>query len=182
MSGDHQAEFEATALPLTRALYGGALRLTRNPEDASDLVQDTFLRAYRTFDNFTRGTNVKAWLFTILYSVFVNRYRRRQREPESLPVDEIEKRFPAAVATFEADRLAEQGFDNAEVENALRRLPEEFRSAVLLVDVEGFSYEEASSVLGCPVGTVRSRLFRGRKQLFVGLLDYARRSGLVRGS
>ncbi len=168
-----------------RPLYGTALRLIHKPEDASDLVQETFLRAYRTFDNFVPGTNARAWLFTILYSVFVNRYRRERRGPESVPLHEIEERFLDKMREGSGPdsgvRLLD-GCPDDVVESALRQLPESFRSAVLLVDVEELSYEEAASAVGCPVGTLRSRLFRGRKLLFVQLREHARKAGYLRNS
>jgi RNA polymerase sigma-70 factor (ECF subfamily) len=183
-----RTQFEALVLPITKSLYHAALRLTHRPEDASDLVQETFLRAFRTFSSFDPGTNVKAWLFTILYSVFVNRYRKAQREPEALSIEAVEERFHKSV------RAEEWGSLNAvlqnpnltwhapEVEKALRQLPEEFRTAVLLVDVEELSYEEAAAALDCPLGTLRSRLFRARKLLYLELQDYARRMGYFRRS
>lgn len=183
-AAERRLAFEALALPFTRNLYGAALRLTRRPEDASDLVQETFLRAYRTFDNFVRGTNAKAWLFTIQYSVFVNRYHKERRAPVSVPLHEIDERYLGSIG--EADPamgawlLPERATGEA-VDSALREIPESFRSAVLLVDVEELSYEEAAAVLGCPVGTVRSRLFRGRKLLFVRLREHAQKTGYVKG-
>ncbi len=157
-----RAEFEAVCVPLMRMLYGTAVRLTRHPEDARDLVQETYLRAYRTFGTFRPGTNAKAWLFTILYSVFVNRYRKERRVPESVPLDEVDERFLAAPGSEapEGDSVASE-----RLEAALRALPEAFRAAILLVDVEGLTYEEASSALSCPIGTLRSRLARGRRAL-----------------
>ncbi|HZE70917.1 MAG TPA: sigma-70 family RNA polymerase sigma factor [Pyrinomonadaceae bacterium] len=173
-----RAQFEATALPFMRSIYNTALCLTRRPEDASDLVQETYLRAYRTFPNFTPGTNCKAWLFTIMYSVFVNKYRKEQREPESVSIEELEEKFHRSVAAAESDPyLTQGGAMAAEVNQALNRLPESFRLAVLLVDVEEMSYEEAAAVLNCPIGTLRSRLFRARKLLFLELEPYARRKG-----
>jgi len=177
-----RVQFEATALPFTKSLYNAALRLTRRPEDAGDLVQETCLRAYRTFHNFTPGTNCKAWLFTILYSVFVNKYRKDQREPEAISIDELEEKFHRFLTTAEWDphwamNPREVG---TEVDQALNQLPEGFRLAVLLVDVEEMSYEEAAVVLNCPVGTVRSRLFRARKLLFLELQQYALKKGYVR--
>jgi RNA polymerase sigma-70 factor (ECF subfamily) len=133
-----RAEFEDWALPIAPALYRTAHRLSRRPEDARDLVQETYLRAYRTFGNFQPGTNVRAWLFTILYSILNN-------------------------------------------ESALRSLPEEYRAAILLVDVEDLSYEEAAEILSCPVGTLRSRLHRARKLLFAALRDYAVRNRMAEG-
>jgi RNA polymerase sigma-70 factor (ECF subfamily) len=176
---EKRAEFEATCIPFMTALYNTALRLTRRPEDASDLVQETFLRAYRTFDNFTRGTNSKAWLFTILYSIFVNWYRKERRQSESVPLEDVEERFLAA-----RDEAARPFGDSSmgEIEAALRELPEAFRSAVLLVDVEGLSYEEAAAALACPVGTIRSRLARGRKTLFVRLRSTQAKQGPLSGT
>ncbi len=167
-------EFEATALPFARSLYGTALRLTGRADDAADLVQETFLRAYRTFDSFRIGTNAKAWLFTILRSVLANRYKRMRRAPPTVPFDEIEERF-GRVAPSVTSPLEEPGVE--EVGRALGSLAEEFRLAVLLVDVEGLTYEEAARALGCPVGTIRSRLARGRRALFIELRGYARGAG-----
>jgi RNA polymerase sigma-70 factor, ECF subfamily len=141
-----RAQFEATALPFMTSVYNTALCLTRRPEDASDLVQETYLRAYRTFSNFTLGTNYKAWLFTIMYSVFVNRFRKEQRAPESVSVEELEEKFHRFLSAAEWDPYLAQnmGVMGAEVNQALERLPENFRLAVLLVDVEEMSYEEAA--------------------------------------
>jgi RNA polymerase sigma-70 factor (ECF subfamily) len=174
-----RAQFEATALPFMRSIYNTALSLTRRPEDASDLVQETYLRAYRTFANYSPGTNCKAWLFTIMYSIFVNKYRKEQREPESVSVEELEEKFHRFLAAAEWDPYLEQdaGMMAAEVSQALNNLPEIFRLAVLLVDIEEMSYEEAAAVLNCPLGTLRSRLFRARKLLFLELQPYAQRKG-----
>jgi len=179
------ARFEAAALPFMDALYNQALRLTRNPEDASDIVQETYLRAYRTFANFKEGTNCKAWLFTILYSIFVNKYRKRQREADTVSIEELEQKFHRTLADgpWETNFVAtgsDLDWQEPELNYALAKLPEDFRSAVLLVDVQGFTYEEAAAALECPVGTVRSRLFRARRMLFVELKDYARRIGVIR--
>jgi RNA polymerase sigma-70 factor, ECF subfamily len=183
---DLRTRFEETALPLLGSLYGAAVRLT-DRERAADLVQDTCLRAYRTFANFTPGTNAKAWLFTIMYSVFVNSYRKGRREPPVVSLDELEARFdrtldvPDATAHVEILRNPELDWKGSEAERALQRLPEEFRAAVLLVDVEELTYEEAAQVAACPLGTLRSRLFRGRKMLWLELQDYARKRGYVKG-
>lgn len=163
-----RAEFESICIPFTRMLYGAAVRLTRRPEDAGDLVQETFLRAYRTFGGFQPGSNAKAWLFTILYSVFVNRYRKERRAPQSIPLEEVEERFLVARDAGDSD-WATRSASAQELDAALRALPEVFRAAILLVDVEGLTYEEASSALECPVGTLRSRLSRGRRELFLRL-------------
>jgi len=163
-----RAEFEAACLPFMRPLYGAAVRMTRRPDDASDLVQETFLRAYRTFDGFQRGTNAKAWLFTILYSVFVNRYHKERRAPESVPLDEVDERFLASRESDEASR-SRRAVTTEDLEAAILDLSETFRTAIVLVDIEGLTYEEAAAALDCPVGTVRSRLSRGRRGLFLRL-------------
>jgi RNA polymerase sigma-70 factor (ECF subfamily) len=184
---ERRARFESLALPFLGALYNTALHLTADPDDAADVVQETYLRAYRTFDNFRPGTNGKAWLFTILHSVCINRWEKRRREVGPFPADELEERFRQFI---EEPGGADDGREietwgrrwPQEVESALRALPEAFRAAVLLVDVEQLSYDEAATVLECPVGTLRSRLFRGRRLLFAALQDYARRAGYVRPS
>jgi len=178
-SSERRQRFEATALPLLQALHGYAIRLTRNGETARDLVQETYLRAYRTFDNFRPGTNCKAWLFTILYSIFVNRYHKERREPKMVPLDQIEERFQRSLEAAQNDRAADgrTAWSDPDVEAALAELPESFRATVILVDVEDFTYEEAAAAMNCPVGTVRSRLCRARKRLFVALQEHARRAG-----
>jgi RNA polymerase sigma-70 factor, ECF subfamily len=174
--------FEAVAVPLLAVVYRAALRFTGHADDARDVTQETFLRAFRTFARFQPGTNCKAWLLTILYSVFVNRHRRQRREPV-VAVDDVELASDSSAAatafalmpaatTFSAPTISDP-----EIEQALSGLPEVYRSAVLLVDVEELTYEEAAGVLGCPVNTVRSRLFRGRKLLWMALRDYAGRQG-----
>jgi len=180
-----RAQFEATALPLLKGLYNAALRLTGEVEDAGDLVQETYLRAYRTFDNFVPGTNCKAWLFTILYSVLVNQRKKERRAALALPTDDLEQRYyEVAVAT--GDLLADAAPPmpderwGPEVDRAVRLLPEGLQAAVLLVDVEQLSYEEAAAALDWPIGTLRSRLFRARKQLFVALQPYAREVGYLK--
>lgn len=182
---DKRLQFESTAVPLTRAVYNMALRLSRNGEDARDLVQETYLRAYRTFENFRPGTNCKAWLLTILYSIFVNKYRKEQREPRIVSLEEMETQFHQLLKANEQTEpnvlLESSVGKDLEVEAALRELPESFRSVVLLVDVEDLSYEEAAAALNCPVGTIRSRLFRARKLLFVLLEKYARQAGYGKG-
>ena len=181
--GDRRAEFEATALPVASALYRTAMRFTRRPEDASDAVQETMLRAYRTFHSFQPGTNVKAWLFTILYSILTNDWRRRRRAPEEISLEVVEERFASALRASGADAeraLLQRLGATPEIDSALQELPEEFRAAVLLVDVDELSYEEAALVLECPVGTLRSRLHRARKLLFAALQEYARRAGVAK--
>ncbi len=176
-------QFETIALPSMQPLYNTALRLTSGAADAEDVVQETYLRAFRTFDNFRPGTNAKAWLFTILYSVVINRRKKARREVGPLPVEELEERyrqFVEAPASGSGEIEAWGAQWPREIEAALRSLPEAFRDAVLLVDVQELSYEEAAAALGCPVGTVQSRVFRGRRLLFGALEDYARRAGYVK--
>jgi len=179
--------FEETALPWLDALYRVALRLTRDPSDAADLVQETCLRAYRTFENFRLGTNSRAWLFTILYSIYINQQQRLGRQGVTVPIEAVDRdenfdtrdepEASAAVANVDVAGVPV----GPEVARALGELRYEFRAAVLLVDAEGLSYEEAAVVLQCPVGTVRSRLFRARRQLARALRDYALRSGFDGG-
>jgi RNA polymerase sigma-70 factor (ECF subfamily) len=185
-----QAEFEATALPFLATLYNTAHRLTRGSDDAGDLVQDTYLRAFRTFENFAPGTNCRAWLLTIMYSVFINHYHKSRRQPVTVSIDELEDRFEQYLESSDDSSVASGLVDvgamhaarmNPEVDTALRQLPDDFRLPVLFVDVEGLSYEEAAEVLRCPVGTIRSRLYRGRRLLFAALKEYATSMGF-RGS
>ena len=179
------ARFEAAALPWMGALHHKALSLTRRPAEAADLVQETYLRAYRSFSSFTEGTNCKAWLFTIQYSIFVNKYRKAQREPEMVSLDELGAAFDHTLADPEWERavsdLSNAGVDwsGPEVAQALADLPENFRTSVMLVDVEEFSYEEAAGILACPVGTLRSRLSRARAMLFLALRGYAQKMGFL---
>ncbi len=173
--------FEALALPFMQPLFETALRLTSDRDEAADVVQETYLRAFRTFDNFRMGTNARAWLFTVLYSVAINRHKKSVREVRAPSVEELEERFRLHVDAPDVDAMGQVEAWGArwpnEIESALRELPEVFRAAVLLVDVQELSYEEASQALGCPVGTAQSRVFRGRRMLCGLLADYARRSG-----
>ena len=169
-TADSRRDFERDALPYLSAVYGFALRLTHRREDAYDLTQDTFLRAFQRFSAFTQGTNCKAWLFTITYSIFVNGYHRQRREPTALSIDHDVIASPNAPDG--SGSAAARAGTAADVEAALAELSSEFRSVVLLVDVEGLSYEEAADVLACPIGTVRSRLFRARTLLADRLRAY----------
>ena len=165
-------------------VLNSARHLARREEDARDLTQETYLRAYRTFDNFQPGTNCKAWLFTILYSIFVNRYRKQQREPKTIPIEDLEERFHRSLQDSGLNTSQEAGapprWSDSEITGALGELPESFRTTVLMVDVEELTYEEAARALDCPVGTVRSRLFRARKLLFTSLEGRARRDGYLK--
>lgn len=179
-----RADFEREAVPHLSALYSAALRLTRNERDAEDLVQDAMLRAYRFFDTFEAGTNCKAWLFRILTNVFCNRYRERERERVIL--DEAES-SDANVQQFTAGAEATRDVESAllgrivseDVERALAQVPQDFRLAVILADLEDFSYKEIAEIMECPAGTVMSRLYRGRKILQKLLYDYAVEQGIV---
>lgn len=179
---ERDERFEAEVLPLLDSLYGGALRLTRNPTDAEDLVQQTVLRAYQAFEQFQPGSNLKAWLYRILTNAFISSYRKRQREPQVVSADEGEEfslfdRLAQATGTPETEVLAK--IPDEEVKAALEGLPEQFRAAVLLADVEGFSYQEIAEITGVSIGTVMSRLHRGRKRMQRALWEYARTRGLV---
>lgn len=166
---DGHREFEREALPHLGAVYSFALRLTRHSENADDLTQETFIRALERFATFTSGTNCKAWLFAVAYSIFVNHYHRKQREPTFVGSEGINE-VPAGPSRRSAS--AAQAATEADVESALARLPDEYRTTIMLIDVEELSYEETAEILSCPVGTVRSRLFRARKLLAEDLHEY----------
>lgn len=169
-------EFEKTTLPLLPSAYRFARRLAASDADAMDLVQEAYLRAFRTRDAFVAGTNARAWLFQILYSIFVNKYRSSQREPAVVSLEAPDELAAPAADGPEADVLR---CTAPEVEAAFGALPEPYRAAVALVDLEELSYEEAAAALSCPVGTLRSRLFRGRRLLAHSLRDYALRAGYL---
>jgi RNA polymerase sigma-70 factor (ECF subfamily) len=179
---DRRASFEREALVHLDTLYRVALRLAGNAADAEDLVQETMLRAYRSWDRFTPGTNAKGWLLTILRHLFINEYRRKRRHPATVDLDTIEP-FAAFEDIQEAD--PQGAFFNRivddEVLRAVDQLPEAFREAVMLSDVEGLSYEEIAKVMDVPVGTVKSRLYRGRRMLQAKLYDYAVSMGYIKG-
>ncbi|OFW77120.1 MAG: RNA polymerase subunit sigma-24 [Actinobacteria bacterium RBG_19FT_COMBO_70_19] len=167
-------------------LYSAGLRLTRNPSDAEDLVQETYLRAYRGFARFEEGTNLRAWMYRILTNTFINSYRKKQREPVTVQDDEIEDwylfdRLGASGVEASAESEVLDRLPDEEVQRALEALPEGFRMAVLLADVEGFSYKEVAAILGVPIGTVMSRLHRGRKALQKALWETVQERGLVAG-
>ena len=182
-----QTEFADLAMPFMSGLYAAALRMTRNPSDAEDLVQETYLRAYRGFPGFKAGTNLKAWLYKILTNTFINTYRAKQRRPQQETLDDVEDFYLyRRIGGLEAV-AAEQGpeaevldsIPDASIKEALEDLPEQFRMAVMLADVEGFSYKEIAEIMDVPIGTVMSRLHRGRKQLQARLWDLATERGLV---
>jgi RNA polymerase sigma-70 factor (ECF subfamily) len=176
--------FERDVVPLLSGMYSSALRMTRNPADAEDLVQETFLRAYRGFAGFQEGTNLKAWLYRILTNTFINSYRKKQREPKTVPDDNVEDwylydRLAAQSSEASAETTVLETMPDEDVKAALDALPEAFRMAVLLADVEGFSYKEIAGILDVPIGTVMSRLHRGRRALEKALWEKTRERGLV---
>lgn len=181
-----RARFERDVVPLLSGLYSSALRMTRKPADAEDLVQETVLRAYRGFAGFKEGTNLKAWLYRILTNSFINTYRKKQREPVTVEgPDDIDEwylfdRLGAGSVEPSAESEVLEQLPDEDVQCALEALPEGFRMAVLLADVQGFSYKEIAEMLDIPIGTVMSRLHRGRKALEKALWDTAVERGIVR--
>nr|WP_245570404.1 sigma-70 family RNA polymerase sigma factor [Microbacterium luticocti] len=183
-----RAQFEEQALPFMDQLYAAAMRMTRNPADAADLVQETFVKAYASWHTFRQGTNLKAWLYRILTNTYINTYRKKQREPYQSPIDDLEdwQLGGAESTTSTSARSAEaEAIDHMPasiVKDALQSIPEDFRMAVYLADVEGFAYQEIADIMKTPIGTVMSRLHRGRRMLRDLLADYAQERGYTTAS
>lgn len=182
VEGTLRGRFEAEAMPVLEQMYGAALRLTRNPADAEDLLQETSLKAYQSFHQFEPGTNLKAWLYRILTNAYISRYRKAKREPVKVSADgdtdfSLYDQMAGEGVSPEDQILAK--IPEAEVKAALEELPDQFRMAVMLADVEGFSYKEIAGITDVSIGTVMSRLHRGRKALQRALWEYARGHGLV---
>jgi len=184
-----QADFTELAMPHMDALYSAAMRMTRKQADAEDLVQETYLKAYRAFGGFTEGTNIKAWLYRILTNTYINTYRAKQRRPEVNEVEDVEELYLYkhladldGTMSQSAEDAALAGITDDELKDALESLPENFRMAVLLADVEGFSYAEIAEITEVPIGTVMSRIHRGRRALQKALLPYAEARGLAGAS
>ncbi len=186
LSADDLRRFEEEALPLASSLYGGALRMTRNPADAADLVQETFLRAFRSWRQFEPGTNLKAWMFRILTNLYISSYRAKMRQPQivsgqdSSDFDLYQSLVEhGAGEAASAESIVVDNLGDEDIKQALMNLSDDFRIPVMLADVDGFSYREIADMLGIPIGTVMSRLHRGRKALQKALWGLAQERGLV---
>ena len=176
---ERKKEFAALALQHMDSLYNAALRMTRNESEAQDIIQDTYLRAYRFFDKFERGTNFRAWLFKILKNIYINKYRRESKKPQMINVSNVKVSDALRSTVTPEDEIFDKILDD-DIVNAMDTLSEEFRLAIILSDLEGFSYKEIAEIINRPIGTVMSRLHRGRKLLRNKLYEYARKRGYVK--
>lgn len=180
---DKQKEFQVEALPHMDFLYNYALRMTYNAADAEDLVQETFMKAFRFWDSYEKGTNIRAWLFRIMKNAYINRYRKEKKEPETVEYDDVQNYYNnVRDSTVESGDVQETMFGNLlddQVAKAISELPDDFRTIVILCDIEELTYEEVAEFVDCPIGTVRSRLHRGRKLLRAKLLEYAKKRGYL---
>jgi RNA polymerase sigma-70 factor (ECF subfamily) len=181
---DKHREFETEAIPHMDLLYSFALRTTGNSDDAKDLLQETYLKAFRFWDKYEKGTNIRAWLFRIMRNSYINRYRKETREPSTVDYEDIENFYNSIrEQSTDPNDLEKKIFGNLlgdEVSKALEKLPEDFRTVVILCDIEGLTYEEIAEFVECPIGTVRSRLHRGRKMLQELLYDHAKKQGYIK--
>ena len=181
------ASFEEQAMPLLDQLYGGALRMTRNPQDAEDLVQETYLKAFKNFDSYKQGTNLKAWMYRIMTNQYINSYRKAKRRPVESSAEDLTDSQLYTTSGHDSTGLesaeveALRAMPNTTISNAMNDLPEDYRMAVYYADVVGLSYKEIADIMGTPLGTVMSRLHRGRKQLREALKDVAREQGIGLG-
>ncbi len=185
MKPPRRQEFEQVALVHLNALYNAALSMTREEKEAEDLVQETYLKAYRFFHQFERGTNCKAWLFKILQNTYINRYRKRSKEPPTVDVQDVDslceyEELPEGEKNILEDEGVLKFLVSDDVYRALDMLPAEFRLVVIMADIEEFSYKEIATILGCPIGTVMSRLHRGRRLLQQSLFEYAKKLGYLK--
>ena len=187
LSGDElqkQQDFQDEMIPNLDAVYNFALRLTADPNDAEDLVQDTIVKAFRFFSSYEKGTNAKAWLFRILKNSYINNYRKKSKQPHQVDYSEISQYYESIRSeqseTTDLEDLMYRELMDDQVTGALTQLPEDFRTVVLLCDVEGFTYEEIANMLDVPIGTIRSRLHRGRNLLRAQLIEYAEKRGFNR--
>ncbi len=182
LPADHE-DFEREAIPHMDILYNYALRMTSNADDADDLVQETYLKAYRFWDKYQKGTNIRAWLFRIMKNSYINRYRKETKEPDTVDYNDIQNFYKTIrYASADPNDLEEKifgGLLSDDVARAIESLPEDFRTVVILCDIEGLSYDEIAEFVDCPIGTIRSRLHRGRKMLRVKLFSYAKEHGFV---
>ncbi len=183
ISSDNHAEFQKVIMPHVDALFNYAMRITGDSDDADDLVQETLLKAFRFFDKFEKGTNSKAWLYRILKNSYINEYRRQVKEPAKVDYEDVQNFYENIKSSdVKTQHYEEDSFNNLlddNISSAITKLPEDFRTVIILSDIEGYTYEEVADFVDCPVGTVRSRLHRARKMLYSQLYDYASNKGYI---